>query len=92
MSLRIGKIGLQISKEAGVLFLDKLKEKQSDKSGETFAQELGISPSLWSLVKAGRRVPSRKVVNAALARWPELAYYLAEDARAGRNGNGGQAA
>lgn len=64
------------------LFVDKLAEKQGVMSGEEFAAKLGIHPTIWSLVKSGRRQASRDVQQKALALFPDLSYWLVEDAKA----------
>lgn len=63
-------------------FVGKMEERRGKQSINEFARSLGINGSLWSRIIRGKRRPGRKVVDAALARWPELAYYLAEDAKA----------
>lgn len=63
------------------LFVKKLVEKQGNTSGAEFARILSIDPADWCRIKRGRRSPSKRAINAALSRWPELAYYLAEDAK-----------
>lgn len=62
-------------------FVKRLIEKQGSMTGAAFSQLLGIDPGDWSRIRLGRRQPSKRIQNAALARWPELAYYLAEDAK-----------
>ena len=62
-------------------FVAKLEEKRGPQSINQFARSLGINPSLWSRITRGKARPGRKVIDAALSRWPELAYYLAQDAR-----------
>lgn len=66
-------------------FVNKIEEKREGRSIRQFAKVLGINHSLWSRILRGEREPSRHVIAAALARWPELAYYLAEDAKNGVN-------
>ncbi len=63
-------------------FVQKLEEKRGQESMRRFAKDLGVSGALWSRIVRGIHRPGPKVIDAALARWPELAYYLAEDARA----------
>ncbi|MGE5619573.1 MAG: helix-turn-helix domain-containing protein [Sphingomonadaceae bacterium] len=63
------------------LFIQKVEEKRAGKSVRRFCQEVGISHSLWSRIVRGEREPSTHVILAMLARWPELAYWLAEDAK-----------
>lgn len=63
-------------------FATKLMEKQGAMSGAEFSRMLGISPADISRIRRGKRQPSKAVINAALARWPELAYWLAQDAKA----------
>lgn len=63
-------------------FAGKLLEKQGPTSGAQFARLLGIDPADLSRIRNGRREPSKATINAALARWPELAYWLAQDAKA----------
>jgi transcriptional regulator with XRE-family HTH domain len=63
-------------------FTTRLIEKSEGSTISSFAEKLGITPAEWSRIKHGRRTPSKRIQQAALARWPELAYYLAEDAKA----------
>lgn len=66
-------------------FAGKLLEKQGSMSGAQFARLLGIEPADLSRIRNGRREPSKATINAALARWPDLAYLLAEDAKASQH-------
>ncbi len=63
-------------------FVDKIEEKRGGQSIRQFCKDFGINHSLWSRILRGEREPSKHVINAALARWPELARALAEDAQA----------
>lgn len=62
-------------------FVAKLIERQGSASSNAFARMLGTDPANWCKVRQGKRPPSRRLQQAALSRWPELAYYLAEDAK-----------
>ncbi len=66
------------------LFTQKLREKQGSMTVTKFARLLGISVAEWSRIRLGHREPSRRIQQKALALWPDLAYWLAEDARASR--------
>jgi transcriptional regulator with XRE-family HTH domain len=63
-------------------FIARLLEKQGNQSSAQFARSLGIDPSNYSRLRNGTRRPSRSEIDAILARWPDLAYWLAEDAKA----------
>lgn len=65
-------------------FATKLLEKQGAMSGAEFARLLGISAADVSRIKCGKRQPSKAIINAALGLWPELAYWVAQDAKAAR--------
>ena len=64
-------------------FVAAVVEKQGAKTNDEFAHELGISPSIWSRVRNGKRPVGRQVMMAILAKYPMLSGYLAEDAKAG---------
>lgn len=63
-------------------FLAAVVEKQGDRTNAEFATAIGISPSIWSRVRNGRRPIGRQVMMRILAVYPALSGYLAEDARA----------
>ncbi|MDA8189580.1 MAG: hypothetical protein M0T85_15685 [Dehalococcoidales bacterium] len=60
----------------------KLIEKQGAQTGASFARLLGLSPAQWSRIRNGKQQLTTRSIRATLALWPELAYYLAEDAKA----------
>lgn len=65
-------------------FVAKLEERRGSSSMRTFAKKLGISASGWSRIVRGIYRPGPKVIDAALNEYPELAYWLAQDAKAAR--------
>ena len=65
-------------------FIAGLIAKQGTMSGRKFAQSLGISPAEWSRMRLGRREPSKRIQQIAIARWPDLVFALMEDAKAGQ--------
>ncbi len=68
-------------------FVAKLIERQGTLTGAAFASLLGISEADWSRIRRGQREPSKRIQQAALARWPELTYWLAADAQAAQGDN-----
>lgn len=63
------------------VFVQKLEEKRDGKSLRRFAAELGVSHSLLSHIVRGTRQPGPRLIDAVLALYPEMAYYLAVDAQ-----------
>ena len=53
---------------------EKLKAKQEVEglNDQAFASKLGVSRTLWSLVKSGAREPGMKFVKAVMRTYPEL--------------------
>jgi transcriptional regulator with XRE-family HTH domain len=62
-------------------FLAKLVERlgtEGLQSQEEVAQFLDLSPATWSRARRGKTALSPRVIQAALARYPELAFFLPE--------------
>lgn len=54
-----------------VALLEERREREGMTDGR-FAETLGISPSLWSLVKAGKRPARWAILDAVLRVYPDL--------------------
>lgn len=61
-----------MAKELAAL-IERLKEKQGNLSDADFAERLGISRQLWSLIKSGKHAePGAKFLKAVVQTFPEL--------------------
>lgn len=63
--------------EGRLNLIDKLKERQGDKSQMEFAAEIGISQGALSRIYSGDRTIGTKAARKIRQRFPELAFDLA---------------
>ena len=54
--------------------LDKLNERQGKLSNYKFAERIGITPSLWQMIKNGKREVGITLLRAILKAYPELVF------------------
>ena len=61
-------------------FVEAVEQKRLGEamSQAEFARRLGVSPSMWSRIRAGKQEAPRQLLLRLIARWPDLALVLAQ--------------